>query len=213
MQDQLFNKFFEIVRVINLDKRTDRKELYEQEFKRLGITAERFTAFEGNNRHLAFNKSQYYCLKECVEKGYKTILILEDDIVFTDCIFLRDALNEIPEWWDLLYLGANINGTKLERYSDHLFKIKNSFTTHAVGYSLKMAKWIVENFPFYKDEYEKEGLTIYDEWLRVNVQEKFNCFLTYPMCAEQRISFSDIWNVNADYSNCFRQGNELLSTI
>jgi GR25 family glycosyltransferase involved in LPS biosynthesis len=205
----ILNRFFE-VRYINLDKRTDRKAQCEEELNRVGIVAERFKAYEGDNKHLAFNKSQWNCLNECKDKS---ILILEDDVVFTNTDILPQALSELPSDFDVVYFGANINGTQLERYSQHLFKIRNSFTTHAVGYSSKMAKWIVENFPYHTDEYEREGLTIYDEWLRVNVQEQFKCFLVYPMVAEQRVSYSDIWNCDADYSNCFKQGNELLSRL
>jgi hypothetical protein len=207
----ILNEFFEVIRYINLDKRTDRKDQCETELKRVGIIAERFRAYEGDNKHLAFNKSQWNSLNEC--KDYKSVLILEDDVVFTNLDHLPQALSELPLGWDVLYFGANINGTPLERYSQHLFKIRNSFTTHAVAYSGKMAKWIVENFPFHTDDYEKEGLTIYDEWLRVNVQEQFKCFLIYPMVAEQRRSYSDIWSCDADYSNCFKQGNELLSRL
>jgi GR25 family glycosyltransferase involved in LPS biosynthesis len=207
----MWNEFFDTIRYINLDRRQDRRLECESELLRVGIKAERFQAYEGNNKALGFNKSQWNVLNE--SKDAKSILILEDDIVFTNLDHLPEALEELPEDWDVLYLGANINGTKLERYSRHLFKIRNSYTTHAVAYSSKMAKWIVENFPFYTDDYEKEGLTIYDEWLRVNVQEQFKSFLIYPMVAEQRISFSDIWSCEANYTSCFKQGNELLSRI
>lgn len=207
----MWNEFFEVIRFINLDKRTDRLQECEQEFARVGLVAERFEAYEGNNKHLSFNKSQWNCLNDC--KDAKSVLILEDDVVFKNVSHLPQALSELPSDWDAIWFGANINGTHLERYSQHLFKIKNSFTTHAVAYSGKMAKWIVENFPYHTDDYEKEGLTIYDEWLRVNVQEQFKCFLAYPMIAEQRVSYSDIWSTHADYTNCFKQGNELLSTL
>lgn len=206
----MWNEFFEVIKYINLDKRTDRREMCESELERVGIKADRFEAYEGNNKHLAFCKSQWNCLNECKEKS---VLILEDDVVFKNVDHLPQALSELPSDWDVVYLGANINGTNLERFSGHLFRIRNSFTTHAVGYSSKMAKWIVENFSYHTDEYEKEGLIIYDEWLRVNVQQQFKCFLVYPMVAEQRVSYSDIWQTQADYTRCFREGNQLLNTL
>lgn len=204
----MFNEFFEIVKVINLDKRADRWQTTEFELDRVGIKAERFSAFDGDNKHRAFNRSQWTVLNEC--KDYRTMLILEDDVEFKNYFHFQHAVTELPDDWDVLYLGANINGTKLERYSDHLVKIRNSYTTHAVAYSKKMAQWIVENFPYHKEEYEREGLIIYDEWLRVNVQEQFNCFLIAPMIAWQKPGFSDIWQNQADYSRCFEDGNQLL---
>lgn len=207
----MLNELFEITRVINLDKRTDRWNQCESEMAKVGFTAQRFSAFEGDNRHRAFNKSQWTVLSESLQ--YKNMLILEDDVEFRNWQHLPLAMQELPADWDVLYLGANINGTKLERYSNHLFRIRNSYTTHAVAYSQKVARWIVENFPFHKEEYEREGLIIYDEWLRVNVQEQFQSFLIYPMIAWQKPSFSDIWNNEADYSRCFTDGNELLSQL
>jgi GR25 family glycosyltransferase involved in LPS biosynthesis len=204
-----WHKFFDIVQVINLDKRTDRLVQVTDECNRVGLSFQRFKACEGDNKHRAFNKSQYECLKLAGERT----LILEDDVVFKNIEVLEAALNELPEDFDILYLGANINGTKLERYSQHLFKIRNSFTTHAVAYSKKMAEWIVENFQYHRDEYEREGLIIYDEWLRVNVQEQFKCFIVAPMVAWQRPDYSDIWNNDADYTRCFIDGNELLSQL
>jgi GR25 family glycosyltransferase involved in LPS biosynthesis len=196
-------QFFDRICCINLDKRVDRWEKCLIEFERVGLQVERFSAFDGDNHHLAFNKSQHTAIKKMVEEGAERFLVLEDDVVFKGYSHVTDALNELPEDWDALWLGANINGTELERYSDHLFKLRNSFTTHAVGYSRKMAEWIVENF-------NPDQFPIYDEFLRINVQEQFKCFLVAPMVAWQRPDHSDIWGHHADYTSCFIEGNKLL---
>lgn len=196
-------QFFDRICCINLDKRVDRWQKCLVEFSRIELEVERFSAFSGESPHLAFNKSQHTVLKKMVDEKAERMLILEDDVMFKGLGHLTDAFNELPEDWDVLYLGANVNGTLLERHSDHLYKIKNSFTTHAVGYSFKMAKWIVENF-------NPDQFPIYDEWLRVNVQEQFKCFLVSPMVAWQRPDHSDIWGHHADYTRCFIEGDKLL---
>lgn len=210
----MLNKFFEIIRVINLSARTDRWTHCIEEMNKVGFTAERFSAFTGDNRHRAFNKSQHTVLSESLE--YESILILEDDVLFQEWHHLSEAMQELPEDWDLIYLGANLIGMDStqwkmpERYSDHLFKVFNCWQTHAVGYSNKMAKWIVENFPYHRDEYEREGLIIYDEWLRVNVLPNYNCYVVAPQIALQRPSYSDIWNNEGNYTSLFKRGNDLL---
>lgn len=196
-------QFFDRICCINLDKRVDRWEKCLIEFERVGLEVERFSAFDGDNHHLAFNKSQHTAIKKMVEEGAERFLVLEDDVIFKGYDHVTAALNELPPDWDALWLGANINGTTLERYSDHLFKLRNSFTTHAVGYSKKMAEWIVENF-------NPDQFPIYDEFLRINVQEQFKCFLVAPMVAWQRPDHSDIWGHHADYTSCFIEGNKLL---
>jgi hypothetical protein len=197
----MLNKFFEIVRIINLDKRTDRWRRCVEVMDEVGFRAERFTAHFGENNHLAFNRSQWNVINE--SKECLNALILEDDVEFRQWHHLEQAMSELPADWDCLWLGANVNGTQLERHSDHLFKIRNSFTTHGVAYSGKMMKWIVENF-------NPDEFPIYDELLRVNVQEQFKCFLIAPMIAWQRPDQSDIWGHHADYTSCFIEGNKLL---
>lgn len=196
-------QFFDRICCINLDKRVDRWQKCIEEFERVGIDVERFSATDGDNHHLAFNKSQHRVLSKLVSEGAERMLVLEDDVVFKSTDHLTAAFNELPEDWDVLYLGANVNGTLLDRHSHHLFKIRNSFTTHAVAYSFKMAKWIVENF-------NPDQFPIYDEYLRVNVQEQFKCFLVAPMVAWQRPDHSDIWGHHADYTSCFIEGDKLL---
>jgi GR25 family glycosyltransferase involved in LPS biosynthesis len=196
-------QFFDRICCINLDKRVDRWEKCLREFDRIGLNVERFSAFSGENPHLAFNKSQHTLLKKLVDEGAERMLVLEDDVVFKNIDHMTAAINQLPEDWDVLYLGANVNGTHLERFSDNLFKIRNSFTTHAVAYSNKMATWIVENF-------NPDQFPIYDEWLRVNVQEQYKSFIVSPFVAWQRPDVSDIWGHYADYTRCFIDGDKLL---
>lgn len=195
--------FFEKVYCINLNKRTDRWAEVQPEFKKLGFHVERFEACEGENNHLAFNLSQYLVIKQAYESGARTCLILEDDVEFKNFLHYDRALQELPKDWDAIWLGANVNGQRLPKHSKYLRNIKGSFTTHAVGYSRKMMEWILENF-------NPNEFPIYDEWLRINVQEQFKCFLMAPMIAWQRPSFSDIWQNQADYTSCINDGNKLL---
>jgi GR25 family glycosyltransferase involved in LPS biosynthesis len=207
--------FFDKTYCINLDKRTDRWQQSLSEFAKVGISVERFKACEGDNKALAFNKSQYHCIQKGLSECDK-FLILEDDVEFKGWSHLGMALNELPNDWDILWLGGNLIGCGgIEfrppvRYRSHLFRPQDIWQTHAVAYSRKAAEWIVNNFPFHKDEYEKEGLTIYDEWLRVNALPMLNCFIVAPQIAVQRADHSDIWNTHADYTSLFERGNKLL---
>ncbi len=201
----MLNKFFDRICCINLDKRSDRWSKCEEEFKGIGVDVERLSACFGENNHLAFNQSQYKALGTA---GYRT-LILEDDVVFRGYNHLPNALGELPEDWDIIFLGANLLGIEgltfkpPTRYSEHLFTVNDAWQTHAVGYSKKMVEWILANF-------NPNEFPIYDEWLRVNVLPKFKCFIVAPQVALQRADYSDIWSTHADYTSCFSRGNELL---
>jgi GR25 family glycosyltransferase involved in LPS biosynthesis len=69
---------------INLDIRQDRKEEMEEELKRMNLTAERFSAIPHPppNGIVGCGKSHLQVIKIAKERGYKNVLILEDDFVF-----------------------------------------------------------------------------------------------------------------------------------
>jgi hypothetical protein len=195
--------FFETKVCMNLAKRTDRRKSAWMEFQRVGLSADRFECFTeddcGGNRFLAYNKTYHEILK-----GSKGVtLVLEDDVIFKSWHHLEEAEKELPEDWDVLYLGANVNGTLQERFSNNLCEIRNSLTSHAVAYSDKMRRYIVDHF-------NPDEFPVYDEWMRVNVQEKFKCFVIKPMIAWQAPGWSDLWETQVDYRDCFIEGNKLL---
>jgi GR25 family glycosyltransferase involved in LPS biosynthesis len=209
--------------LINLASRPDRLEKATAELNRIGIEAERFEAYTGDNRPLAFNKSQYYCIKKAVEAGHATFAIFEDDVAFTEnaAELITDAMCEIPDSLSVLHLGCNIIGMSTtqwrmpHKYSEHLAFLYNCWQTHAIVWSKPAAEYVLNNFPYYTDEYEKEGLTIFDEWLRVNLYNKFPCFVMRPMVAYQRPDVSDIWQGGgvSDYTSCFHDGNKYLLNL
>lgn len=194
--------FFDNIVCMNLDKRKDRWGFMSAQFAELGIPAKRFAAITGENRFLAYNDTYHGILSHMADNGGNG-LVLEDDVKFKSIGHLDEAISQLPVDWDVLYLGANLNGTKQEKFSSCLYKIRNSLTSHAIAYSEKMIKYIVEHF-------NPNEFPVYDEWMRVNIQEKFNCFVIKPMIAWQTPGYSDLWEVHADYTPCFRDGELLL---
>jgi len=184
----MFNNIY----YLNLAKRKDRRIICEEYFKELGWEVERIEAYEGN-----FNKSHIEAIGKIKGNG----LILEDDIKFKNLDTLEQAIKELPEDWDLFYLGANIRAERLKRYSTNLFHLENAWTTHAIAYSEKGAKWILENF--------HEDDVIYDEFLRIN-QEKLKCFIISPLIAFQRAGYSDIEKRYVNYETAFNSSNNIL---
>ncbi len=193
-------EFFDNIICMNLDKRQDRWQAMEKEFAQFGINARRFAACEGENRFLAYNQT-YHGILSSVEQG--NCLVLEDDCRFRNVGHLEQAISELPTDWDVLYLGANLNGTIQEKFSFCLYRIKNSLTSHAIAYSAKMIRWIVENF-------NRNQFPVYDEWMRTIVQEQFNCFVIKPMIAWQAPGYSDLWECHTDYTRTFVDGELLL---
>lgn len=183
---------FEKIYCINLDDRTDRWEECKDEFKRVGLTVERFSGISND-----FNLSQYRCLKKASK--HKSSLILEDDVEFVNGL---ETLSQLKEW-DVIFLGATLNSPHKEKIYPNWYRYTDGWATQAVGYKKEMIEWILENF-------DPKGGVIYDEWLRLNVLTKFRCYIASPMICYQRPSFSDLRNRFVDYTNGFKQSEGLF---
>lgn len=204
-----FNKIY----CINLDHRTDRWQQCEREFAKEDMTVERISAIygdkEGNNRFIAFNKSQQKAIKKAIDDDAKNALVLEDDVVFKNTMHLHYAMNELPEDWFAFYLGGNILGidtipfNRPDKYSAHLYQVRDIWQTQSVAYSNVALHYIHEHF-------NPENGYNYDEWLRQNVTKQFKCFIIAPQISYQRKSYSDLWMGEANFEHLFQQGNAVL---
>ena len=78
------SKYLERIFYINLEYRKDRKEEIELELQKFDLLekSERFIGFHVPEKGLGCSKSHLAVLKLAKEKGYKHILILEDDFQF-----------------------------------------------------------------------------------------------------------------------------------
>jgi hypothetical protein len=175
-------------KIINLDFRTDRWETVVPEVNRFGITdIERVDACKGG--YMGFNRS----VKKALQ-GDGELMLFEDDVRFINGGTLQMSLEAratLPDDWDLLYLGANIRSAQ-NRYNDKVYRITDSWTSHAILYSVKGRAWCRDNF-------DPEKGMIYDEWLRTVVQQQLQCFVMCPMIAVQDDNWSDIWEASAVY--------------
>jgi hypothetical protein len=198
---------------INLDSRPDRWAQASEEFKRVGLTVERFPAITGDNRPLAFNQSVYACMKIAKERG-GDLLLLEDDVVFDGMRHID--LRELPEGFMTVHLGANIIGSDTTAwqmptyYSVRFAKLHNCYQSHATIYSKECVDFILDNM---RTDIMDEDNNIFDDWLRRKVLCQGRSYVMRPMVAYQRPSQSDIWSMWADYTGCHKQGNEYLNKV
>ena len=126
------------------------------------------------------------------ENEFPFVVFEDDCVLMQPWSMVQQAMVQLPKDWDALWLGANLR-TPVSRYSDNLFRIRNAYALHAVIYNSKrMVKYILENHK------TPSGINL-DVFYGRNVQHKFNCFITYPMVANQRKGYSDITKREVDY--------------
>ena len=194
------NKFFDKIFCINLDRRPDRWEASLREFEKHRLTVERFPAVDGRalkikTRLLPGEVGVVLSHKELLQhakaQGYQKILILEDDIEFSDT-FTQDWdnwSNEIPHYWEMLYLGGNLVGWSPEKVTRHVFKGKHLYAIHALGLTARTFDYWLGHI----NNDEQIDLT----YAKHSVN--FDAFLMVPRMAFQRDDFSDIQNEPSRY--------------
>ena len=120
---------------INLDRRTDRREQMEEVLDVLGLSGERFAAFATRPGCIGCGFSHLAVLKMAREKGWRNVLIFEDDfepLVPTEEFWstVRAGLAELGDDWDVLMLSYHLEAK--EEAGEHLWKVVSGQT--ASGY-------------------------------------------------------------------------------
>jgi len=188
---------FDRVYLINLDEREDRWEQAKLEFSKFHIDNYiRFPAIKNEVGHVGCAESHLSLLQKMQEEKVEKFLIMEDDFTFkgNPLETLSNAIQQLPADWDMLYLGASTY-SPLKRYSKNLFHLHEAYSTHAIGYNNKnggLLDYILNH---------RREVDIIDVYFRENIQDKFNCFISYPLICAQKNSFSDVQNnhVNMEF--------------
>ena len=121
-------KYVDNVYLINMDKDTERLIKVTKECKKFNINFERFSGV--NPLKLSKKELNKYVTQTCqnicpngiigcgvshlkiyedaLKNNYKNILVLEDDVYFCDELYeeIDNAMKELPEDYDILYLGC-----------------------------------------------------------------------------------------------------------
>ena len=178
-----------IANVINLDLRRDKWRACEME---LGphFELERVSAIRNDWGWLGL----WQTFKQIFAQADGDILIFEDDATYRGwATHLQNAINYLPQGWEMLMLGANIKDQRLDRINKTLARTYGAWTTHAIYYSHSLCK-----------EMASLDLTVpIDEYFRTVVHPRGNSYVVYPFLSYQRPSESDIEGGYKDYTNLF----------
>tara|TARA_R110001583_G_scaffold30023_3_gene104218 strand:- start:42 stop:659 length:618 start_codon:yes stop_codon:yes gene_type:complete len=197
------NDYFDKIYCINLDKRTDRWKESTDEFKKWDISGvTRYSAVDGSLLNINTNllageigilKTHIDILNEAIDNEYGSILLIEDDIMFTDEILSLDKhMSLLPSKWDMIYFGGNHNihmGQKVDVITDGLIKLHNTYGLQCVAIHNRVFKLLL-------DTIINLGKPV--DVYYADIQKTNYCFGFYPSIAYQRPGFSDIQGMNTD---------------
>ena len=190
---------------INLDKRTDRREEIEQELNQMELSYERFPAIHNSNGIVGCGYSHLSVLKIARDRGYKNVLIFEDDFTFLVEkpeleIQLEQLFNSFNEF-DVCFLSYGCNN--FEDIPNNTF-IKRVVDAHTASGYIVNEKYYSKLIDLYEicipllEETEQHWIYANDMcWRSLQKQDMWVCFV--KRLGKQRASYSDNANRFADH--------------
>ena len=191
---------------INLDKRPDRRRRIEEEFKRMGIPPnkiERFAAINNEKRpECGCSESHLQVLEIARNRGYKNVLVLEDDFqfivekqLFYSNISLLNSLD-----YDVVMLSYSLQG-KQQPFNNIFGKLieaqtASGFLVHNKFYD-KLIKTYSDGLIQLKNTGNYGKFAIDQYWKKLQPISKWFYYL--KRIGKQGISYSDIERSMVNY--------------
>ena len=187
-------------------RREDRLSWATKEFKAANLTYEIIEAVDGSliesdrvdidRGNMGCTLSHLKALKLAKERNLRNILICEDDIDFIQGIQQKfnDMINQLPVWWDVLYLGYNpvpFRQPMLLDFSRNLKRANSVLTTHCIGVNARMYQDLITKI----ETDTNRPIDVHHH----DIQPYYNYFAVDPMLAFQRAGHSDIENKDVNY--------------
>ena len=187
---------------INLDYRPDRNTYAQQEIMKLGLIPIRIPGViytETNNtvfnRQIGCGLAHLNGLRLAKEQN-QNVLMFEDDVKLINDYtnIIQGALTELPEQWDMLYLGGNICSS-IFQISTHLGKLTHAQSTHAYAINKNFLDRLINHIE------PRITTTIIDVMYANDIVPSHNCYITIPMVAVQKSGYSNIEERNVSYQD------------
>lgn len=133
-------------------------------------------------------------LKIAQNNNYNSILILEDDVAFSDDfeVKIKNLSENFPKEWEMFYLSGSLvkEGKKFNYYSELI----STHTTHSYAVNSSAFKILIKLLE--NNIFNKPVDSCY-----VSIQESIKSFIAMPFLTYQESGFSDIHNSNASYDS------------
>ena len=186
---------------INLDHRTDRRSQIERELQCFGNRVERLSATRHATGGIGCTMSHIRALCQAKEAGWKNVLIVEDDFMWTNREAGEACLARLAtQPYDVILLGA-----VAAQYNPETLRVSGSQT--ATGYIVAAHYYdtLLANFKESLEGFLRTGVyhtyALDQYWKRLQPEGQW--FLVRPSLCTQRPGYSDIEKRNVDYRRAF----------
>lgn len=166
----------------------------EPHLKEHGVEYEIWEGREHENGVVGLLSAMYYLFHFAIRFNWNNIVVLEDDNRWL--VPFWPAMDEIwpqlPKDYHCLFLSCNLL-SRPDRVSNNILRLRSSYSTNAIVYSLEAMKLIVLLI-------SEHYTTAYDILLMKHIQPLGKSYCTYPMLSNQRPGYSSIEKKDIDWA-------------
>lgn len=180
----MWYNYFDKIYLVNLPERRDRYLISMWELAKFSIPYHHFKAMKHWDGKEGLYQTMRTLFEQAVALNYRRILVFEDDLKIIGPMdtVMEKCIQQLPEEWDMLYLGCNLARRPGNFFSANLLPVTRALSTHAVAYSRACMERIL-SLP--------KALPI-DLFYAEVIQPAGKCYCTCPMLVTQYPGFSDI---------------------
>jgi hypothetical protein len=190
---------------INLDHRVDRKQEIEGELSRFDLKFERFSAIPHKIGGVGCGTSHLEVIKLAKQRGYRNVLIFEDDIEFiVDKATFEKNMQTLFDSginYDVCFLAYSVNAFEPIREHDYVQRVLSSQTASAYLINAHFFDVLINNYSYSVNMFERRDehwlYSIDQSWKQIQPHTNFICFKT--RMGKQRAGMSDNTCVFTDY--------------
>lgn len=190
---------------INLLSRPDRKQHVENQMKSIGITPQRFNAIKMTNGAIGCSMSHLKIIEMAKENNWDHVLIIEDDILFTNPSLFVKQFNKFlsnHNDFDVVLIAGN-NLPPYTKIDDTCVQVTHCQTT--TGYLVKKHYYdiLINNYKtgilnLMKEPDNHRVYAIDKFWFNLQLVHKW--YLITPLTVTQREDYSDIEKRPTNYT-------------
>ena len=197
-------EFIEKVVYINLNERTDRRAAVEAELLKVfpAERVERFAAIRNAKGAIGCSLSHLAVLERAKAAGWANVLVVEDDLVWSDDLERSAAHVEGTAWggdWDVVLLGGTFvdctaEGRVREAQSGVCYLVRQEYFDTLIANLREGVEGLIRG-----GDYKVFALDQF--WKRLQPVNRW--WVALPMACFQRPDFSDIEGQHVDYRRYF----------
>lgn len=189
--------------LISLPKRDDRRAAFFSQNINIG-TIQVFNAIDKDKIYYSgrLKKGQVACKMShrqviIENRNEPCVMLIEDDAIFNKgiCEVFFEAIKDLPENWDMLYLGAH-HFYEPKKINGKIYTCNVALSTVCYIVNKKMYDIIIKGL-------EKD--VILDIYYTNVIQQKYNCYCIFPNLVTQANGMSDIEGGVVNYEKFYNK--------